>query len=83
MFISVCTGPMNVANAVRTPIVALLGSTDPLDWSPYGEIHRTIKSPLVLQYYTDDDERKAFEEITMDSVWNVVEKRWNELKTIN
>ena len=80
LFISVCTGPMNVANAVKTPIVTLLGSTDPADWSPYGEIHRTIKSPLVLETYTDEDERKALDAITLESVWNVVDKRWNELR---
>jgi len=80
LFISVCTGPMNVANAVKTPIVALLGSTDPADWSPYGKIHRTIKSPLVLEAYTDKDERKALDAITLETVWNVVDKRWNELK---
>jgi len=80
LFISVCTGPMNVANAVKTPVVALLGSTDPADWSPYGDVHRTIKSPLVLETYTDEDERKALDAITLESVWNVVEERWNELK---
>jgi len=80
LFISVCTGPMNVANAVRIPIIALLGSTDPADWSPYGDIHRTIKSPLVLETYTDEDERKALDAISVDRVWNVVDQRWNELK---
>lgn len=79
LFISVCTGPMNVANAVNTPIVALLGSTDPLDWSPFGEIHRTIKSPLILEQYTDEDERRALDEISVENVWAVVEKRWNEI----
>lgn len=82
LFISVCTGPMNVANAVNTPIVALLGSTDPLDWSPFGEIHRTVKSPYLLPEYTDEDERRALDEISVDTIWNVVEKRWNELKTL-
>lgn len=82
LFISVCTGPMNVANAVNTPIVALLGSTNPLDWSPFGEIHRTIKSPLLLPEYTDEDERRALDEITVENVWGVVKKRWNELKTL-
>lgn len=79
LFISVCTGPMNVANAVKTPIIALLGSTDPADWSPYGDIHRSIKSPLVLETYTDDDERKSLDAITLESVFNVVDQRWNEL----
>ena len=80
LFISVCTGPMNVANAVKIPIIALLGSTNPADWSPYGEIHRTIKSTLVLETYTDEDERKALDAITVKSVWNVVNQRWDELK---
>ncbi|NJD21283.1 MAG: glycosyltransferase family 9 protein [Melioribacter sp.] len=82
LFISVCTGPMNVANAVKTPIVALLGSTDPADWSPYGEIHRTIKSPLVLEAYTDEDERKALDAIKVKNVWDIVDQRWNELKQL-
>ncbi len=82
LFISVCTGPMNVANAVKTPIVALLGSTDPLDWSPFGEIHRTIKSPYVLSEYTDEDERRALDEISVENVWSVVERRWSELKNL-
>lgn len=83
LFISVCTGPMNVANAVSTPIVALLGSTDPLDWSPFGEIHRTVKSPLVLESYTDEDERKSLDAITVESVWEVVDQRIRELKFTN
>ena len=70
---------MNVANAVDTPIVALLGSTDPLDWSPFGEIHRTIKSPFLLPEYTDEDERQALDKISVADVWSVVEKRWTEL----
>lgn len=82
LFMSVCTGPMNVANAVNTPIVALLGSTDPLDWSPYGEIHRTIKSPYILPEYTDEEERRALDEISIENVWGVVEKRWKELEKL-
>jgi len=79
MYISGCTGPMNVANAVKTPIIALLSATDPLDWSPYGDIHRTIRTPLILDAYSDEDEQEAMKAITVDSVWDVAEKRWNEL----
>ncbi len=79
MCITNCTGPMNVAIAVQTPTVALLGSTDPLDWSPYGEIHRTVKSPLVRETYTDEQERQAMEAISVDQVWNVVQQRFQEL----
>jgi len=79
MFLSNCTGPMNVAVAVRTPVVALLGSSDPTDWGAYGDNHVNIKSPLVLDHYTDETEQKAMQAITVDTVWNVVSKRWEEL----
>lgn len=82
LFISVCTGPMNVANAVSTPIIALLGSTDPLDWSPVGKIHRVIKSPLALEHYTDEDERKALDDISVQSVINVVIEKWDEFRKL-
>ncbi len=81
MFLSNCTGPMNVAVAVRTPVVALLGSSDPTDWGAYGKEHVNIKSPLVLEHYSDDDEKKAFEAITIENVWDVINKRWNEIKS--
>ncbi len=80
MFISNCTGPMNVAVAVKTPVIALLGSSDPTDWGPYGDIHRIIKSPLQLEHYSDETERQAFESIDIEVVWNLVKERWIELK---
>ncbi|MFA7229378.1 MAG: glycosyltransferase family 9 protein, partial [Melioribacteraceae bacterium] len=80
LFLSVCTGPMNVANAVGTPIIALLGSSDPVDWAPFGKIHTTIKSPLKLAAYTDEDEREALDQISVESVRIVTEKRWREIR---
>ncbi|MBA4251783.1 MAG: hypothetical protein C0425_01660 [Chlorobiaceae bacterium] len=79
LFISVCTGPMNIAVALDTPVVALLGSTHPLDWSPYGKIHEYIKSPYDLLEYSEDEERKALDLITVDEVWKVVDKKLNQL----
>jgi ADP-heptose:LPS heptosyltransferase len=79
MFLSNCTGPMNVSVAVKTPVIALLGSSDPIDWGAYGNKHINIKSPLMLDHYTDEAERKAMEAITVENVWNVVSKRWEEL----
>ena len=79
MFFSNCTGPMNIAVAVRTPVVALLGSSDPTDWGPLGEDHRIIKSSLVLKHYSDEDEVKAMQMITVERVWEVISQRWNEL----
>jgi ADP-heptose:LPS heptosyltransferase len=79
LFLSNCTGPMNVAVAARTPVVALLGSSDPMDWGAYGSIHVNIKSPLVLPHYTDEQERQAFDAITVERVWETMAKRWEEL----
>jgi ADP-heptose:LPS heptosyltransferase len=81
LFFSNCTGPMNVAIAARTPVIALLGSSDPTDWGAYGSKNINIKSPLVLEHYSDDDEKKAMELIDIETVWNVIEKRWRELKS--
>lgn len=82
MFFSNCTGPMNVAVAVRTPVVALLGSSDPTDWGAYGDINVNIKSPLVLEHYSDDDERKAMEMISVEHVWNVLQNHWRKLNLV-
>jgi ADP-heptose:LPS heptosyltransferase len=79
MFFSNCTGPMNVAVAVKTPVVALLGSSDPTDWGAYGKDHINIKSPLVLEQYSDEDEQKAMEMITVEHVWEIMKNRWNQL----
>jgi len=79
LFLTNCTGPMNIAVATRKPVVALLGSSAPEDWRPYGDIHRYIKSPLILSTYTDDEVLKAMELITVDEVWKLLSSRWSEL----
>ncbi len=79
LFFSNCTGPMNVSVAVKTPVVALLGSSDPTDWGAYGREHINIKSPLVLEHYSDESEHEAMKAILVDSVWNIVQSRWKEL----
>lgn len=80
MFFSNCTGPMNIAVAVRTPVIALLGSSDPTDWGAYGSINTNIKSPLVLDHYSDEDEKKSMEMISVETVWKIFENKWKSLK---
>ncbi len=53
--ISVCdvyigndTGPMHIAAAVDTPVVALFGSTNHLRSGPYGEKHSVVQSGIEL-----------------------------------
>jgi ADP-heptose:LPS heptosyltransferase len=70
---------MNVAVAVRTPVVAILGSSDPTDWGPYGSLHRSIKSPLLLPGYTEEEERQAMAAVSVDTVWEVLRGRLMDL----
>lgn len=79
IFLSNCTGPMNVAVAVRIPVVAILGSSDPVDWGPYGPLHRHIKSPLVLPGYTDEQEARAMAAVSVEAVWELLSGRIPEL----
>ncbi|MBP2654183.1 MAG: rfaQ 3 [Firmicutes bacterium] len=37
VLVTVDTGPMHIANALKTPVVALFGPTDPKGWGPRGE----------------------------------------------
>lgn len=83
MFFSNCTGPMNVAVAVKTPVVALLGSSDETDWGAYGKEHTNIKSPLRLEQYTDEDEKRAMEAITVEHVWKIISEKWEQLNYKN
>ena len=53
--ISVCdvyigndTGPMHIAAAVDTPVVALFGSTNPIRSGPYGKKHAVLQSGINL-----------------------------------
>jgi 3-deoxy-D-manno-octulosonic-acid transferase/heptosyltransferase-1 len=46
LVITTDTGPMHLAAAVGTPVVALFGPTDPARTGPYGPGHRIIRSGL-------------------------------------
>ncbi|MDH7605165.1 MAG: glycosyltransferase family 9 protein [Melioribacter sp.] len=80
MFFSNCTGPMNVSVAVKTPTIALLGSSHPVDWGAFGNKHINIKSPLNLEHYSEEDEKKAMEALSIDYVWEIVKKRYTEIQ---
>jgi heptosyltransferase-1 len=45
LFVSCDTGPMHIAAAVGTPVVALFGPADPRRTGPWGEGHRVVQSP--------------------------------------
>jgi ADP-heptose:LPS heptosyltransferase len=81
LYLSNCTGPMNVATAVGTPTVAILGSAHPEEWAPLGDLHRTIASPLRLEVYSYEQQVQALEVICVDTVWTIVDQRWRELRS--
>ena len=80
LFISNDTGPMHVAAAVGTPVVALFGSTNPVSTSPLGRGHRIIRkevscSPCLKRECPED--HRCMELITVDEVERVVMERLN------
>ena len=42
LLISNDNGPMHIATAVGTPVVALFGSSDPRVWGPWGNVNRVL-----------------------------------------
>ncbi len=42
LFIGNDNGPMHIAAAVGTPVIALFGSSDPKVWGPWGKSHRVL-----------------------------------------
>lgn len=44
--VSTDTGPMHVAAAVETPVLALFGPTAPWRTGPYGSIHRVVRADI-------------------------------------
>lgn len=43
------SGPMHLAAAVGTPVLAIFGATDPRRTGPYGPRHRVVKGKLLCQ----------------------------------
>jgi ADP-heptose:LPS heptosyltransferase len=46
LFVTNDTGPMHVADAVGTPIVAVFGSTDWIETPPYGKKHTLVRREI-------------------------------------
>ena len=44
LLVTVDSGPMHIAAALQTPVLALFGATDPARTGPYGAMHRVILS---------------------------------------
>ena len=81
LLITTDSGPMHLAAAVGTPVVALFGPTDPARTGPYGSGHRVIQGSLSCipcfrkECETKDCMRGITVEEVFEAVREVLEKR--------
>jgi ADP-heptose:LPS heptosyltransferase len=71
---------MNIAMAVETPVVAI-GCTSPEDWGPYGPLHRLVYFGKENDNYTEAESYALMQQISVERVWDVVQRRWLELSS--
>jgi len=79
VFITNDTGPMHIAAAVGTKVVAIFGSTDPVRTSPWGEGHIIVKkevecSPCLKPFCLRND-YKCLDMITVEDVLGLIEEK--------
>lgn len=71
------SGPMHLAAAVGTPVVALFGATNPARHGPYGRQHQVAQAvvPTVRGSHrpTDEEGAAAMQAVTVDSVLELVD----------
>jgi heptosyltransferase-2 len=78
VFVTNDTGPMHVAAAVGTPVVAIFGPTDPRTTSPFGDRHTLVRhevpcAPCLLRECPID--HPCMRDLAVDVVWRACE-RW-------
>ncbi len=49
LYLTCDSGPMHIAAAVGTPMIALFGPTSPMRHGPYGENHEAIEKPVACR----------------------------------
>jgi heptosyltransferase-1 len=71
------SGPMHLAAAVGTPVIALFGPTDPARTGPYGEGHTIVRTQLPCSpcFLKKCATRKCMKEILPEQVFAVVENK--------
>ena len=70
------SGPMHLAAAIGTPLVALFGPTDPLRTGPYGTGHRVIRRSLACMpcFRKRCETTACMREISVDEVLTAVKE---------
>lgn len=80
ILITTDSGPMHLAAAMGTPVVALFGPTNPLRTGPYGSGHVVIQEPLacVPCFLKKCDKMTCMKNITVDAVMQGVANVFNK-----
>ena len=68
VFVTNDSGPMHIAAAVGTPVVALFGPTDPEKTGPYGEGHVVLSNPVECRPCF---RRECFRAVTLECLTGV------------
>jgi lipopolysaccharide heptosyltransferase I len=76
LVISTDTGPMHIAAAMNTPVVALFGPTAPWRTGPYGRAHRVIREELSCSpcFKKKCSHRSCMSSITVDRVFGTAKE---------
>jgi heptosyltransferase I len=77
LVITTDSGPMHLAVAAGTPVIALFGPTDPQRTGPYGKGHTIIRTELPCSpcFLKKCRTKKCMQDISPEQVFAVVEKK--------
>jgi heptosyltransferase I len=80
LLVTTDSGPMHLAAAVGTPVIALFGPTDPSRTGPYGKGHSVIRSGLPCSpcFQKNCDSVKCMSDITIEEVFHAVKEKLSE-----
>ena len=87
LLVSGDTGPMHMATAVGTPVIALFGAADPARTGPVGAGNRVIQArdlacvPCRSRSCTANQQMECMERITVDDVYDAVKEMLDERKS--
>jgi predicted lipopolysaccharide heptosyltransferase III len=82
LFVTNDNGPMHVAAAVGTPVVALFGPTDPAEWGPWGDGHVVLYKGVDCRECWRRSacwrgEDNCLRQISVEEAMSAVRRAWN------
>lgn len=77
LLVTTDSGPMHLAAAVNTPVVAIFGPTSPARTGPYGTIHTVVQKGLtcVPCFLKHCETRNCMNEISVEEVFQVIKMK--------